>query len=628
MTFSARRGRSAACSLSSSTSSPTASIVPVTTAPVRSVRSTTERSRLSPAGRSPDRTCGPCAVPPARGESPVTAVTAGKRHQHRPRRPAGRPPTAREQEPPVAHVGDATSHPGAAAQRDGHDVLAGSGQPLVEPHQGALPPGPVGHLGIQLAPRLGVPLRGQVRRTGRPSASRPLLRPRRCRPWAKSPHAVRPGVDDSSAARACRRQAHAVTFQSHVNTSKRRRWGNHESNRSDRPRAPRQRSRRSAPSRRCSASLSRPVAGGPAPRARRASPRRSRSWSSRSPRRLGAWLLPEHGGRPAGAPAWATRATGRAVGQRMGPAVCRRVAAVLVGAAVGGALAPGTALGDGPAAPSPGFTARLRRPAPLARRRGFSGHLCDTRRPRVHHHPGGADPALDTESGTTACRHRPCHHRPAMTPGTSDSRPGLDPVPAGHATPPAPVWSPAASAPDRAADVVVHRGDTLVGHRAPPPRPGRLRRRGRQRLARLARSQPRGHRRRPRPDPAGPGPAATRVLTSTPLARPGVRCRPAVRWRAMSPPGLHQADTQAPRRLPASRRCASSPHHAPVRRSCPRPSRGCPTRRTAPLRPGRARRRLRHASPTNSSSASAPPAATTCPIPGRGPATSPRGSWR
>jgi hypothetical protein len=110
------------------------------------------------------------------------------------------------------------------------------------------------------------------------------------------------------------------------------------------------------------------------------------------------------------------------------PAVCRRVAAVLVGAVVGGALAPGTALGDGPAGPStagpgltPGFTTtsphRKRAPDPI---------------------PSGLAPATPS----------------TPAPGWTPSRPVQRALPdSGLVT--------GGRSSHRAADVVVHRGDTL-----------------------------------------------------------------------------------------------------------------------------------------------------------------------
>jgi hypothetical protein len=142
------------------------------------------------------------------------------------------------------------------------------------------------------------------------------------------------------------------------------------------------------------------------------------------------------------------------------PAVCRRVAAVLVGTVVGGALAPGTALGDGPGAPSPSG------PAPVP---GFTV----TSRQHVAGEDGGG-------------RSRPRDERSPgfeLTPGVVTDRPSaasdviLQPTPGADGQPaPGPGWTPSrpvqrplphpglvtrGAAPASAADVVVHRGDTL-----------------------------------------------------------------------------------------------------------------------------------------------------------------------
>jgi hypothetical protein len=108
------------------------------------------------------------------------------------------------------------------------------------------------------------------------------------------------------------------------------------------------------------------------------------------------------------------------------PAVSRRAAAVLVGAVVGGAFAPGTALGDGPTGPSPagpGLTPGFTTTSP--HRVGIEG------------------------SGQTVAKAK----------ASTNSRVG-EPVPGFALTSPTPTRSGAAGIAD-AADVVVHRGDTL-----------------------------------------------------------------------------------------------------------------------------------------------------------------------
>ncbi|TPG19261.1 LysM peptidoglycan-binding domain-containing protein [Pedococcus bigeumensis] len=150
--------------------------------------------------------------------------------------------------------------------------------------------------------------------------------------------------------------------------------------------------------------------------------------------------------------------------QAWAPSVSRRVAAVLVGAVVGGALAPGTALGDGPAGPSPassglapGFTVASphRVTGPAASEEGTTVNA-GTNSPVGERGPGFAlTTPTSTESGAVQA-------------------PDVELPPA--ATPPTPGWIPSrpvqralpssglvtgGGASDRAADVVVHRGDTL-----------------------------------------------------------------------------------------------------------------------------------------------------------------------
>ncbi len=137
------------------------------------------------------------------------------------------------------------------------------------------------------------------------------------------------------------------------------------------------------------------------------------------------------------------------------PAVSRRVAAVLVGAVMGGAFAPGTALGDGPAVPSPGSP-------------GLTPGFSATSPHRVAGERG-ADVSTDERAGVG--QRGPGFALTRPTSAESDSPAPLDADPA-----PAPGWTPSrpvqrahpssglvtgGSVPHRAADVVVHRGDTL-----------------------------------------------------------------------------------------------------------------------------------------------------------------------
>lgn len=143
------------------------------------------------------------------------------------------------------------------------------------------------------------------------------------------------------------------------------------------------------------------------------------------------------------------------------PAVSRRVAAVLVGAVVGGVLAPGTALGDGPAGPSPashGLTPGFAATSP----HHPAGEGAAPARAGKSARVGGPGPSFAVTSATDA------RSGPASAP-----EPG--PTPAA-AAPPTPGWTPSrpvqralpssglvtgGGASGRAADVVVHRGDTL-----------------------------------------------------------------------------------------------------------------------------------------------------------------------
>ena len=155
------------------------------------------------------------------------------------------------------------------------------------------------------------------------------------------------------------------------------------------------------------------------------------------------------------------------------PAVSRRAAAVLVGAVVGSALAPGTALGDGPTGPSPaspgltpGFTATS--PHRMA---GSAAEVADDagKSARATERGPGFAPTSPTSAGPG-----PTHLPEAKPTPEAAPTPEAEPTPAAAA--PAPGWTPSrpvqralpssglvtgGSAPDRAADVVVHRGDTL-----------------------------------------------------------------------------------------------------------------------------------------------------------------------
>lgn len=145
------------------------------------------------------------------------------------------------------------------------------------------------------------------------------------------------------------------------------------------------------------------------------------------------------------------------------PTVSRRVAAALVGAVVGGVLAPGTAVGDGPADPlpaSPGLTP------------GFAATSL--------HQVAGArsgDGATQARAGESGAERGPEFAVTSPTSARSGpaSAPDAGPTPAA-APPPTPGWTPSrpvqralpssglvtgGGASDRAADVVVHRGDTL-----------------------------------------------------------------------------------------------------------------------------------------------------------------------
>jgi nucleoid-associated protein YgaU len=139
------------------------------------------------------------------------------------------------------------------------------------------------------------------------------------------------------------------------------------------------------------------------------------------------------------------------------PVVARRVAAVLVGAAVGSAFAPGTALGDGPAVPSPaspgltpGFTATS--PHRGSGERGAEAITGESTR-GGHRGPGFALTDLSfAESDSPAPPD--ADPAPAPAPGWTPSRPLQRPHPdSGLVT--------GGTASHRPADVVVHRGDTL-----------------------------------------------------------------------------------------------------------------------------------------------------------------------
>jgi hypothetical protein len=137
------------------------------------------------------------------------------------------------------------------------------------------------------------------------------------------------------------------------------------------------------------------------------------------------------------------------------PAVSRRVAAALVGAVLGSAFAPGTALGDGPAVPCPasqglipGFTATS--PHRVAGERG--AELTTGESTRVGQ--GGPGFALTRLSSAESDAPAPRDAGSASAPGWTPSRPVQRPHPdSGLVT--------GGSASHRAADVVVHRGDTL-----------------------------------------------------------------------------------------------------------------------------------------------------------------------
>ena len=137
------------------------------------------------------------------------------------------------------------------------------------------------------------------------------------------------------------------------------------------------------------------------------------------------------------------------------PAASRRVAAVLVGAVMGGAFAPGTALGDGPAVPSPvspGLTPGFTTTSP---------------------HRAASERGAEATTGASA---RVGQRGPGFAPtGPSSGEPG-SPAPLDAVPTPVPGWTPSrpvqrarpstglvtgGSAPRRATDVVVHRGDTL-----------------------------------------------------------------------------------------------------------------------------------------------------------------------
>lgn len=137
------------------------------------------------------------------------------------------------------------------------------------------------------------------------------------------------------------------------------------------------------------------------------------------------------------------------------PAVSRRVAAAIVGAVLGAALAPGTALGDGPTAPpatravlTPAFTAtspeRVSTPAPS---------------PTPSPVPSPAPVTSPTTAPTPAPSPAPASAldgptSPIPAPGWTPSRPAQRPQPASSL-----VTGSVGAHP--AAEVVVHRGDTL-----------------------------------------------------------------------------------------------------------------------------------------------------------------------
>lgn len=157
------------------------------------------------------------------------------------------------------------------------------------------------------------------------------------------------------------------------------------------------------------------------------------------------------------------------------PAVSRRVATVLVGAVVGGALAPGTALGDGRAVVSrtgpelaPGFTTTS--PQHVAghvsadKKSHVRGRVAAAARTGGQLGPGFAL-TLPTPAGSGSAT------APAAEPGPAlaSSAPTPAPTPAPGWTPSRPVQRPGpdaglvtrGSASHRMTDVVVHRGDTL-----------------------------------------------------------------------------------------------------------------------------------------------------------------------
>ena len=135
------------------------------------------------------------------------------------------------------------------------------------------------------------------------------------------------------------------------------------------------------------------------------------------------------------------------------PAASRRVAAVLVGAVVGSAFAPGTALGDGPAVPSPGSP-------------GLTPGFTATSPHRVAGDLSGGATTGETARGD---QRGPGFALTRPSSGEPDSPSPLDAEPAPGWTPSRPVQRPhphsglvtGGSASDRRADVVVHRGDTL-----------------------------------------------------------------------------------------------------------------------------------------------------------------------
>ena len=178
-------------------------------------------------------------------------------------------------------------------------------------------------------------------------------------------------------------------------------------------------------------------------------------------------------------------ALGRRAAAAVAPAFTRRAAAVLVGASLGGALAPGTATagdvapatpavpaavsaaGASSVAPSPAFTPSEPGPA-----RALAG-------------PATATPATPAGDGVAG--------GPGRAADGAGARLGPGPArraPAALAQPPADLGAPGERASRRRGPPRRHP----LGHRPRPPGPRRHRRRGRSRVAAVARRQPVGHR--------------------------------------------------------------------------------------------------------------------------------------